>query len=48
MEILSENEHISMYHAMACLVVPKLFYLGEHSESQPSAVIARVLNKNAV
>ena len=21
-----------MYHAMACLTVPKLYYLGEHSE----------------
>ena len=39
---------LSMYHAMACLTVPKLLYLGEHSGSQPSAVVARVLNKNAV
>ena len=30
------------------LTVPKLSYLGERSEGQPSAVIARVLNKNDV
>ena len=34
---------------MACLTIPKLSYLGEHNfGSQPSAVIARVLNKNDV
>ena len=40
--------YTSMYHAIACLTVPKIIISRWAFGSQPSAVIACVLNKNAV
>ena len=40
--------YTSIYHAIACLTVPKLIISWWAFGSQPSAVIACVLNKNVV